>query len=166
MNPKKQKRKDRRRARKLAEEAWEAADAGNLDLAEKIIRRAVAAQADNPVLWSDEGVLFGLRQKDEEAAEAFRTALTLAPTFAEPYAHLAALRIRQGFVQEAVALQTQAVKHTPHNGKGDPRRDRRRGSLRTICGCFRRQPVGCVKAAAPGYHYSRDHLLPLETPRP
>ena len=33
MNPKKQKEKDRRRARKLADEAWEAAHAGNLDLA-------------------------------------------------------------------------------------------------------------------------------------
>lgn len=39
MNPKKQKQKDRRRARKLAEEAWDAVHAGNLDLAEKIIRR-------------------------------------------------------------------------------------------------------------------------------
>ena len=29
----------------------------------------------------------------------------------------------------------------------------------------RRQPVGCVKSAAPGYHYTRDHLLPLEPPR-
>jgi len=31
----------------------------------------------------------------------------------------------------------------------------------TNCGCFRRQPVGCVRAAAPGYHYTLDHLLPL-----
>jgi hypothetical protein len=45
MNPKKQRVKDRRCARKLADEAWEAANAENLDLAEKIIRRAVAAPA-------------------------------------------------------------------------------------------------------------------------
>ena len=115
MNPKKQKIKDRRRARKLADQAWEAADAGNLDLAEKIIRRAVAAQPDNPVLWDDQGVVFGLRHKEAEASESFRTAISLAPTFAEPYAHLAAQRIRQGFVKEAVALQTQAVKHAPQN---------------------------------------------------
>jgi hypothetical protein len=115
MNPKKQKVKDRRRARKLAEQAWEAVQTGNLDLAEKIIRRAVAAQPDNPVLWTDQGVVLGLRHKEVEAAEAFRTALSLAPTFAEPYAHLAALRIRQGFANEAVALQTQAVKHAPRN---------------------------------------------------
>src|SRR6185436_19633346 len=72
MNPKKQKEKDRRRARKLAEQAWEAVHEGNLDLAEKIIRRAVTAQEDNPVLWNDQGVILGLRQKESEADEAFR----------------------------------------------------------------------------------------------
>jgi hypothetical protein len=116
MNPKKQKVKDRRRARKLADEAWDAVNAGNLDLAEKIIRRAVAAQPDNPVLWDDQGVIFGFRQKENEAAESFRTALSLAPTFAEPFAHLAALRVRQGYVREAVSLQAQAVRYAPQNG--------------------------------------------------
>jgi hypothetical protein len=115
MNPKKQKEKDRRRARRLAEQAWEAADAGNLDLAEKIVRRAVAAQPDNPVVWTDQGVLLGLRHKDAEAAESFRAALSLAPNFAEAYAYLAALRLRQGFVNEALALQTKAVEHAPQN---------------------------------------------------
>jgi hypothetical protein len=115
MNPKKQKEKGRRRARKLADQAWEAADAGNLDLAEKIIRRAVAAQPDNPVLWNDLGLVLGLRQKDIEAADAFRAAINLAPTFADPYDHLAALRVRQGYIDEAVALQTEAVKHAPQN---------------------------------------------------
>src|SRR5207245_1774928 len=88
---------------------------GNLDLAEKIIRRAVTAQPDNPLLWNDQGAVLGLRQKDAEAAESFRTALSLAPTFAEPYDHLAALSVRQGFAREAVALQMQAVKHAPEN---------------------------------------------------
>ncbi len=115
MNPKKQKEKDRRRARKLAEEAWEAVDDGNLDLAEKIIRRAVAAQEDNPVLWNDQGSILALRQMEAEAADAFRAAISLAPTFADPYARLAALRIRQGFLGEAVSLQTQAVRHAPEN---------------------------------------------------
>src|SRR5262249_17876076 len=113
MNPKKQKIKDRRRARKLAEQAWEAVDAGNLDLAEKIVRRALAAQMDNPVLWVDQGLILGLRGKEADSPDAFPAAISLAPTFAEPYAHLAALRIRQGFSDEAVALQAQAVKHAP-----------------------------------------------------
>jgi hypothetical protein len=113
MNPKKQKVKDRRRARKLADEAWEAADAGNLDLAEKIIRRATAAQPDNPVLWNDQGLLLAQRHKEAEAEDAFRTALRLAPTFAAAYAQLAALRARHGFLEQAVALQAQAVAHAP-----------------------------------------------------
>jgi Flp pilus assembly protein TadD len=113
MNPKKQKVKDRRRARKLADEAWEAADAGNLDLAEKIIRRATAAQPDNPVLWNDQGLLLVQRHKEAEAEDAFRTALRLAPTFAEAYAQLAALRARHDFMEQAVALQAQAVAHAP-----------------------------------------------------
>ena len=115
MNPKKLKDKDRRRARKLADEAWQAVEAGNLDLAEKVVRRAVAARPDNPVLWDDQGRILGLRRKEAEAAEAFRTALTLAPTFADPFAHLAALRARQGFTAEAVALQAQAVRLAPDN---------------------------------------------------
>ncbi|MCI0741691.1 MAG: 2OG-Fe(II) oxygenase [Gemmataceae bacterium] len=115
MNPKKQKVKDRRRARKLADEAWEAVHIDNLDLAEKIIRRAVVAQTDNPVLWNDLGMILAMRQNEAEAAKSFRTALSLAPTFAEAYAHLAALRFQQGFAKEAVALQTQAVMHAPQN---------------------------------------------------
>jgi hypothetical protein len=115
MNLKKQKTKERRRARLLAEQAWEAANEGNLDLAEKIIRRAVSTQEDNPVLWNDQGVILGRRHKDSEAAKSFAAALSLAPTFADPYAHLATLRLRQGCVEEALAMQTQAVKYAPQN---------------------------------------------------
>jgi hypothetical protein len=115
MDAKKQKAKDRRRARKLAEQAWEAADAGNLDLAEKIVRRAVSAQLDNPVLWVDQGMILGLRGKEAESADAFRAAISLAPSFVEPYTRLAALRIRQGFLTEAVELQKQAVRHAPED---------------------------------------------------
>src|SRR5262245_20384638 len=115
MNPKKQKTKDRRRARKLAEEAWEAFNAGNLDLAEKIIRRAVDAQQDNPVLWNDQGVILDHRQKEAEAGEAFRAAISLAPTYAEPFANLAAMRFRYGYAREALALLEQAVALAPDN---------------------------------------------------
>jgi hypothetical protein len=113
MNPKKIKEKQRRRARKLAEQAWEAADQDNLDLAEKIIRRAVATQPENPVLWNDQGLVLSLRGQEVEAADAFRAAARLAPTYAEPYAHLAALRARQGYVRDAVALMEKAVRFAP-----------------------------------------------------
>ena len=81
MNAKKQKAKDRRRARVLAEQAWEAANQGNLDLAEKIIRRAVDAQSDNPVLWDDQGCILSLREKPFEAVDAFHAkAIALGAT--------------------------------------------------------------------------------------
>ncbi len=113
MNPKKQKEKDRRRARKLADEAWEAANADNLDLALKIIRRAVEAQPDNPVLWNDQGVLLTRQGNDMDAERCFRSALSLAPDYAEPYANLAAMRFRMGWLDEAVRLQTSAVQFAP-----------------------------------------------------
>src|SRR5262245_42646597 len=152
MNPKKQKVKDRRRARKLADQAWDAVHADNLDLAEKIIRRAVDAQPDNPVLWDDQGVILGLRHKDAEAALAFRTALSLAPTFAEPYAHLATLRVRQGFAREAVELQTQAARHAPHNTAYAEQREAYRalaGEAETSIAPAAAEPPSAAPAAVP-----------------
>ncbi len=114
MNPKKAKEKERRRARKLADQAWEAADADNLDLAEKLIRRAVATQPDNPVLWNDQGMVLRLRGKEREAEEAFRSALSLAPTYVEAYGQLGELRARQGYLRDAIRLLEQAVHHAPN----------------------------------------------------
>jgi uncharacterized protein len=115
MNLKKQKEKERRRARKLADEAWQAVTDGNLDLAEKIIRRAVAVQQDNPVLWDDQGAILLLRGKEDEAEKSFHNALRLVPTYAEAFAHLAGLRVRRGWFDQAVRLQEQAVTHAPGN---------------------------------------------------
>ncbi len=113
MNAKKAKEKERRRARKLAEQAWQAADEENLDLAEKMIRRAVDTQPDNPVLWNDQGLILKLRGKEGEAEQAFRAAISLAPTYADPYAHLAAMFAAQGYLHDAVRLLEQAVPHAP-----------------------------------------------------
>jgi hypothetical protein len=136
MNPKKTKEKERRRARKLAEEAWEAVNKDNLDLAEKIIRRAVAIQPDNPVLWNDQGMVLALRAKDREAEESFRSAISLAPTYAEPFAHLAAMRARQGYLREAVRLLEQAVQHAPVSAQYAERLE----SYRTLLDC-QNEPV-------------------------
>jgi uncharacterized protein len=123
MNSKKMKEKERRRARKLAEQAWEAANDENFDLAEKLIRRAVDTQPDNPMLWNDQGVLLLLRAKETEANRSFRTAISLAPTYAEPFAHLAALRAKVvgpddlDDLRAAVRLMEKAVHHAPENAE-------------------------------------------------
>jgi hypothetical protein len=113
MTAKKQKEKERRRARKLAEQAWDAANEHNLDLALKIMRRAADTQPDNPVLWNDLGVLLMQTSDDAAAERAFRSAQSLAIGYAEPYANLATIRLRQGRLEAAVALQEKAVDRAP-----------------------------------------------------
>lgn len=115
MSAKRQKEKERRRARKLGEEAWQAVEAGNLDLAEKLIRRATTTQPDNARLWNDQGVILGRRGNRREADRAFRYAIRLPRDFAEPYHHLAAIRAEQDQLDDAVALEADAVRRAPQN---------------------------------------------------
>ncbi len=113
MNAKKQREKMRRRANRMAQEAWEAAESHNFELAVRIIRRAVDLNPANPLLWHDQGTLLLELQQDELAAEAFQAAIQLAPSFAEAYASLAAVRARQGHMEQAVKLQREAARLAP-----------------------------------------------------
>jgi uncharacterized protein len=117
MTAKKQKEKERRRARKMADEAWEAVAAGNLDLAGKLSQRAVTTQPDNPRLWNDRGRILLLSSDDHEADRAFRYAIRLARDFPEPYHHLAAIRARQDRLDDAVALEADALRLDPDNAE-------------------------------------------------
>jgi hypothetical protein len=123
MSAKNQKEKARRRARKLADQAWEAANASNLDLAIKIMRRAVDTQPDNPVLWNDLGVLLVQSGDDGEADRSFHSALSLAHDYSEPFAHLAAIRVRQGRLDDALVLQTRAQQYDRDNPSYSERLD-------------------------------------------
>jgi len=58
-------------------------------------------------------MLLCLKGKEAEAEEAFRTAISLAPTYAEPYAHVADIRFRQGYTREAIRLMEKAVQNAP-----------------------------------------------------
>jgi hypothetical protein len=113
MNAKKQLDKNRRRASRLAEQAWDAAIDGNFDLAVKIIRRAVELNPANPVLWNDQGTLLVQLSRDDVAARSFQAAIEAAPDFADAYAGLATIRARQGNLEQAVTLEREAVRHAP-----------------------------------------------------
>jgi hypothetical protein len=115
MTAKKQKEKERRRARKMADEAWDAVEAGNLDLARKLSRRAVTTQPENPRLWNDHGRILLLSKDEKGADRAFRYAIRLARDFAEPYHHLAAVRARQDRLDDAAALEADALRLAPDN---------------------------------------------------
>jgi hypothetical protein len=115
MTAKKQKDKERRRARKMGAEAWQAVEAGKLDLAEKIIRRATTTQTDNARLWNDQGVILHMRGNLNDADRAFRYAIRLSRDFAEPYHHLASIRAQQDRLDDAVALEADALARAPQN---------------------------------------------------
>jgi hypothetical protein len=112
MNARKKRDKNRRKARRAAEQAWGADDI-NVDLAVKIIRRAVAFDPGNPALWNDQGLIMRQAEDYDRAAESFEAAICLAPDFAEAYANLADIRARQGSHVIAVSLQRQAVELGP-----------------------------------------------------
>ncbi len=113
MNAKKQRDKIRRRASRMAEQAWDAADDGHFDLAVRIIRRAVELNPANPALWHDQAALLLELGEDEPAAQAFQAAIQLAPDFADAYASLAAIRARQGKMEQVVTLGREAARHAP-----------------------------------------------------
>ena len=80
MHAKKRRQKERRLANRLSEQAWQAADDGNFDLAAKIIRRAVRDNRGNPLLWHDQGTLL-LQLHDKQGAwRLLETAIQLCRT--------------------------------------------------------------------------------------
>lgn len=98
-------RKERRRGRREAELAWEAAEAGDLERAERFIRRAVERHEEDPVLWNDLGVILWRREKLREAEDALRTALKLRPEYEEAKSNLASLLGSRGFYRQALRLE-------------------------------------------------------------
>ena len=117
MNAKKQRDQNRRRASKLACQAWDAADEQRFGLAVKIIGRAVDLNPGNPVLWHDQGMLLLQLREDEQAARSFQAAIQAAPEFAEGYASLAAIRAGQERLEQAVTLQREAVRLAPQTDR-------------------------------------------------
>src|SRR5262249_28774018 len=61
------------------------------------------------------GAILLLSDNDDEADRAFRYAIRLARDFAEPYHHLAAIRARQDRLDDAVALEADALRLDPDN---------------------------------------------------
>ncbi|HEX5052149.1 MAG TPA: tetratricopeptide repeat protein, partial [Planctomycetota bacterium] len=79
MSSPRERKKARRRAERTMDEAWEAVLQDRLPFAEKLARRAIDGSEMNPRLWLDLGrILYRCGQPDD-AEEALRRALALAP---------------------------------------------------------------------------------------
>lgn len=91
------------------EEAYEAAAKGRFALAEKLSRRAVDEGFVNPRIWRDRGRIARLCGDADEAEQAFRHAIAIAPSYAEAFAELGRLQAERGKLAAAERLLRRAV---------------------------------------------------------
>ncbi len=115
MHARKRKKKAGRRARKHTDNAWDAVEDGNLDLALKELRRALEERQDNPVIWNDYGLILGMAGESREAEKALRNAILIAPAYAEAHANLATLVAGLGRTIQATRLMHRAADLDPRN---------------------------------------------------
>jgi len=95
------------------EQAFEALANGELELARKLTHRGIALGDVNPRLWFDHGVILDRLGDSEEAGEAFRHAIALAPTYGQAFDELARLQAQAGKIVQAERLQARAVELLP-----------------------------------------------------
>ncbi|MBK8975875.1 MAG: tetratricopeptide repeat protein [Planctomycetes bacterium] len=113
MTSQKKRNRARRQVERTMSDAFDALERGEQALALKLGRRAIEAGHVNPRIWNDHGRLALACGLDAEAADCFRQALQLAPTFADALANLAAVQASLGRCEEAVRLARRAVELAP-----------------------------------------------------
>lgn len=128
------------------DEAWEAVLAGNLKLAEKLARRAIDGSEMNPRLWLDLGRILLRCAARDDAEEALRRAIAIAPTMGEAFAELAALQAAAGKWPAAERLQRRAVELLPRDVAARGKLD---GYAAMLAGPATAAPGGAAAAAAP-----------------
>ena len=108
------KRKERGRARRKAEKAWEAVEHSRVGEAEKLIRHAIKEREGDSVLWNDLGLILWKEDKLREAERAFRTALLLRPQYEEGKMNLASLLASRSFYRQALKLEAELAESAQH----------------------------------------------------
>src|SRR5688572_7113382 len=91
----KQRRRAKRHAERLVDQAIEATEAGELHLAEKLIQRALSAGPANARFWLECGRIARASGLTRRAVRAVRRALELSPDYAEASAFLEELVPRE-----------------------------------------------------------------------
>ena len=89
--------------------AFAAVQTENTTLAERLSRRAIDEGRVNPRLWLDHGRILEACGRSDEAGEAVRQAIALAPRYAEAFAELARMQASQGKLIQAERLQRRAI---------------------------------------------------------
>ena len=106
------KRKQRHRARRLAGEAWEAAERSDWTEAEGLLRQALRANSGDPVLWNDLGIVLWKSGRLRDAEKALENALLVRPGDEEAKMNLASLLAARGFYRQALRLEEEMATDT------------------------------------------------------
>ena len=113
MSRKRLRRKAHRRAGKEADRAWDALEDGDVGLALKEIRRAVHEAGDSPAIWTDYGRILRIAGQLKESEKALRSAILIAPDYADAYADLAETLSGMGLTIQAHRMISRAVELKP-----------------------------------------------------
>jgi hypothetical protein len=108
-------RRDRRRTETTLEEAFAALDRGERELARKLSLRARTDGGMNVRVLHDHAALMLALGDFDEAEDALRAAIALAPNYADAFAALAALQAQRGKWPSAARLQQKVVELKPHD---------------------------------------------------
>ena len=107
--------KDRKRARRLLDEAWEALQSSDLVLADKLSKRATAECASYPAAHCERGEILIHAQRFAEADRALRHALALDPRFVEAFAALSRLYEAEDKPAKALEFARRALQSSPRD---------------------------------------------------
>jgi hypothetical protein len=100
MSSKKHRRRDKRRAEKVAEEAAEAFERANVLLAERLMLRALESGPANARFWKEFGEIELACEKTGSAERAFRRAILLSPGYRDALDALASVLAQGGRQQD------------------------------------------------------------------
>ena len=115
INTHRHRRRDRRSTEATLEQAFAALDRGEPELARKLALRARTDGGMNVRVLHDHAELMLALGDLDEAEDALRAAIALAPNYADAFAALAALQAQRGKWPTAARLQRKVVELKPHD---------------------------------------------------
>lgn len=89
--------------------------AGHTEQALEKYQQAIAAYNDNPTAWHNSGILLARKNRNLEAATAFKTASELSPTDPRPLYELGLLWDNLGYLDDAARWYDEALQRDPHH---------------------------------------------------
>ena len=145
MSSKKERRRAKKRNDRVRDEAWESLERGRLDLALRLIQRAIDQAPGNARYWHDQGVILERRGRIGPAIDSFAQAVELSPRYADALRRLAHLVEGRGETERAIDVLERLVEVEPGKDEARERLARLRADVAP-----RRDVVGVAEPGSTG----------------